>query len=121
MRVTLRAGTGGDKGGERCFADFAGHRSRMTAGSVRTAAPSSARLSQRPEGRAHTTGRQRRLRDREDMHPRPPRADTHLRADTHPRADMHSRADMLPRDTDSRLPLRSRAGGWDRPLPPGRF
>jgi hypothetical protein len=106
MSVTLRAGTGGDKGGERCFADFAGHRSRMTAGSVRTAAPSSARLSQRPEGRAHITGRQRRLRDRGDMH---------LRADTLPRADMH------PRDTDSRLPLRSRAGGWDRPLPPGRF
>ena len=109
MRVTLRAGTGGDKGGERCFADFAGHRSRMTAGSVRTAAPSSARLQRRPEDRARSTGRQRRLRDRGDMHPR------------HPRADTLPRADMLPRDTDSRLPLRSRAGGWDRPLPPGRF
>ena len=115
MRVTLRAGTGGDKGGERCFADFAGHRSRMTAGSVRTAAPSSARLRQRPEDRARTIGRQRRLRDRGDMHPR------HLRADTLPKADTHLRADMHPRDTDSRLPLRSRAGGWDRPLPPGRF
>ena len=112
MRVTLRAGTGGDKGGERCFADFAGHRSRMTAGSVRTAAPSSARPRQRPEDRARTTGRQRRLRDRGDMHPR---------EDTLPKADTHLRADMHPRDTDSRLPLRSRAGGWDRPLPPGRF
>ena len=108
MRVTLRAGTGGDEGGERCFADFAGHRSRMTAGSVRTAAPSSARLRRRPEDRARTTGRQRRLRDRGDMHLRPPRVDLHLKAD------------MLPRDTDSRLLLHSRAGGWDRPLPPGR-
>ena len=82
---------------------------------MRTAAPSSARLRQRPEDRARTTGRQRRLRDRGDMHLRPPRADTL------PRADMLLRADMLPRDTDSRLLLRSRAGGWDRPLPPGRF
>ena len=115
MSVTLRAGTGGDKGGERCFADIAGHRSRMTAGSVRTAAPSSARLQRRPEDRARTTGRQRRLRDREDMHPR------HPRADTLPRADMRRRVATHRRDTDSRLPLRSRAGGWDRPLPLGRF